>query len=202
MQIDAQQAITSTLHHSARSEVKRGKHRATYDKAAVFALVDRLKLGHVGYVSARGLVVVPMTVWRVEEFLYLHTLNKSRLHRHLEEGGEVCLSFAHASEWVLAKSAFHHSVNYQSAVLFCRGERVREHEAFDHAFATVINQIEPERWSAVRAPNKSERKATALMRLTIEEGSYKSRTGGPNDEPEDLALPVAHGVAPICPWRG
>lgn len=202
MTSDVGKQVDLDLKHSLRSTVRRGKHRASYNRSAVHSLVDRLKLGHIGYVADGGFIVIPMTVWRVEEHLYLHTLNKSRLHKHIESGGEVCISFAQASEWVLAKSAFHHSVNYESAVLFCRGERVRNAALFDRAFATIIDQIEAQRWDAVRPPNASERKATALIQLRIVEGSYKSRSGGPSDEPEDLDLPVHNGVLPICPFAG
>ncbi len=185
-----------------RSQVKRVAKRASYRKSDVFQLVDDLKMGHVGFVLDGQVFVIPITVWRVGEYLYLHVVNKSRLQRLLEAGQEVCISFAETVEWVLAKSAYHHSANYRSAVLYCRGERVQDEATFDHAFAGIINQLEPGRWDAVRSPNALERKATALMQLTILDGSFKSRTGGPNEEPEDLALPVWHGTRPVCPFHG
>lgn len=191
---------TKTIPLAKRSTVRRVAERASQSAENVYHLVDRLKLGHVGFTDGKDVFVIPMTVWRVDEHLYLHTLNKSRLQRLLEQGQQVCISFAECTEWVMSKSAYHHSANYQSAVLYCSGERVTNHTEFDHAFSVVINQLEKDRWNQVREPNKTERKATALMKLTIVDGSFKSRTGGPNEEPEDMALPVWHGLLPVCPY--
>lgn len=188
------------LHHTERSTVKRVAKRASYNKHAVYQLVDDLKLGHLGFVADGKAIVIPITVWRDEDNLYIHTINKSRLQRLLENGGEICLSFAESSEWVMSKSAYHHSANYRSAVLYCTGTRVIEDEEFDNAFKVIINQMEEGRWDNVRPPNKLERKATALMKLTINEGSFKARTGGPVEEPGDLSLPVWNGTKAICPY--
>ena len=189
------------MQRSPRSEIRRVSHRASYRYEDALQLVDELKLGHLGFSIDGQVTVIPMTLWRVGRELYFHTMNKSRLQRLLEDGAEVCVSLAECSEWVLAKSAYHHSANYRSAVLYCRGERVTDEAEFDRVFAEVIEQLEPGRWQHVRPPNAKERKATALMKLTIVEGSYKSRSGGPNEEPEDLALPVWHGAVPTCPFR-
>ena len=184
-----------------RSTVKRAKARASYRREDVYRLVDDVKLAHIGFIEDGHVVMIPITLWRVEDALYLHVINKSRLQRLLEAGGEVCVSVAECSEWVLAKSAFHHSANYRSAVLYCSGERVTDEQQFDQAFAVIVDQVEEGRWQQVRPPNKKERKATALMKLTIKEGSFKSRSGGPNEEPEDMALPVWHGQVPVCPYH-
>jgi len=188
------------LHHTERSTVKRVAKRASYDKESVYQLVDDLKLGHLGFVVGGKAVVIPITVWRDEDNLYIHMINKSRLQKLLENGEEICISFAESSEWVMSKSAYHHSANYRSAVLYCTGTRVSEDDAFDSAFKVIINQMEADRWDKVRPPNKIERKATALMKLTINEGSFKTRTGGPVEEPGDLSLPVWNGTKAICPY--
>jgi nitroimidazol reductase NimA-like FMN-containing flavoprotein (pyridoxamine 5'-phosphate oxidase superfamily) len=189
------------FHHSQRSKVRSGAKRARYDKAPVYQLIDDLKLGHLGFVVDGRPVVIPMTVWRVEDNLYFHVANKSRLQKLLEEDGEVCVSFAECSEWVMSKSAYNHSANYRSAVLYCVGERVTAEAEFDRAFKVIVNQLEEDRWTHIRPPNKRERKATALMKLTVNEGSFKSRTGGPNEEPEDMSLPVWHGTKAVCPYQ-
>ncbi|MBL4681500.1 MAG: pyridoxamine 5'-phosphate oxidase family protein [Pseudomonadales bacterium] len=181
--------------------VRHTRERASYLKEDVYHLVDDLKLGHVAFTIDSQITVVPITIWRVGEFLYFHCANKGRMQKHLESGREVCVSFAECTEWVMAKSAYHHSANYRSAVLFCRGERVIDEDEFDAAFKVIINQIESDRWNEVRTPNKIERKATALMKLTIDEGSFKSRTGEPSEEEEDLSLPVWHGTLPVCPFH-
>lgn len=171
--------VSNTLNSSSKSQVRRGAQRASYDRAQVYQLVDDLKLGHMGFVSDGQAIVIPMTIWRVDDNLYFHVANKSRLQKMLENGDQICVSFAECSEWVLAKSAYHHSANYRSAVLYCRGERVVDNEEFDEAFKVVIEQLEADRWQHIRPPSAQERKGTALMRLTIDEGSFKSRTGGP-----------------------
>ena len=140
--------------------------------------------------------IIPITAWRLNDDLYLHTLNGGRLSRRLESGALLCLSFAVTEQWVMSKSAFHHSANYASLVLFGRAQRVSDDDTFDAAFRAIIEQLEPGRWAQVRAPNAKERKATALFRIPIEEGAFKSRKGGPNEDPEDLALPVWHGTRP------
>lgn len=196
-----QQSQTSNneFERSARSTVKRGRKRATYNKAEIFQLIDDTKLGHMAFTdpSSNCPIVIPMTFWRVGEHLYFHSLNKSRLDKMIQRGVEICISFAEASQWVLSKSAYHTGVNYRSAVVYCSGERVESDEEFDLAFKGIINDIEPGRWDHIRPPSTQERKATALLKLTINEGSYKSREGGPVEEDADLDLPVWNGTLDI-----
>ncbi|WP_444929853.1 pyridoxamine 5'-phosphate oxidase family protein [Microbulbifer sp. SSSA002] len=192
-------AISTELPRSAKSRVRRAPQRASYRREDVFQLVDELKLGHVGFVEGGEVIIIPLTIWRLGEFLYFHLANKSRLHKLLEAGEQVCISFARCDEWVLAKSAFRHSANYRSAVVFCRGQRVQDPQEFDAVFKAIINDIEPGRWDQVRPPSLQERKGTALMRLTIEEGAFKRRSGAPVDNSADSALPVWSGVKPLCP---
>lgn len=204
MDVSLESAAQDCFSTTKRSKVRRGARRACYKKADVFQLVDDLKLAHIGFVVEGKPVVIPITLWRYGEALYVHTANKSRLHCLLERGDEICVSLAESSEWVMSKSAMHHSVNYRSAVLYCVGERVLDVEAFDLAFAGIINDLEEGRWQHIRPPNESERHATALMKLSILEGSFKSRAGGPNEDPEDLDRPVWNGTLPItlgCPFH-
>ena len=189
-------ATASPLTACPRSRVQRAVKRASYDRETAYRLIDRLKTAHVGFVEDGEPRIIPITAWRLGDDLYLHTLNGGRLSRRLGSGALLCISFAVTNEWVMTKSAFHHSANYESLVLYGRAVPVTDHAAFDAAFRAIINQIEPGRWEQVRAPNDKERKATALFRIPIEEGAFKSRTGGPNDDPEDMALPVWHGLIP------
>ncbi|SFR43912.1 Pyridoxamine 5'-phosphate oxidase [Marinobacter gudaonensis] len=195
---DTPRMTDSPLRTCPRSLVQRAAKRARYDRQSAYALIDRLKTAHVGFVEDGEPRIIPITVWRLDDDLYLHTLNGGRLSRQLASGALLCISFAVTNEWVLTKSAFHHSANYESLVLFGRAFPVADDASFDTAFRAIINQIEPGRWEQVRAPNEKERKATALFRVPIEEGAFKSRTGGPNDDPEDLALPVWHGTVPAA----
>ena len=189
-------ATASPLTACPRSRVQRAVKRASYDRETAYRLIDRLKTAHVGFVEDGEPRIIPITAWRLGDDLYLHTLNGGRLSRRLGSGALLCISFAVTNEWVMTKSAFHHSANYESLVLYGLAVPVTDHAAFDAAFRAIINQIEPGRWEQVRAPNDKERKATALFRIPIEEGAFKSRTGGPNDDPEDMSLPVWHGLIP------
>ncbi|GAB2886024.1 pyridoxamine 5'-phosphate oxidase family protein [Microbulbifer echini] len=198
--MDTSNSLKSDFSVTGKSRVRRAAKRASYRREDIYRLVDELKLGHIGFTQDGEVIVIPMTVWRHGDFLYFHVPNKSRLQKLLESGQQVCISFARYDEWVLAKSAYHHSANYRSVVLFCRGERVQNPKEFDTVFASIIEDIEPGRWSQVRTPSVQERKGTALMRLTIEEGSFKSRRGAPSDNKEDLDLPVWSGTKPACPF--
>ncbi|RDE22748.1 pyridoxamine 5'-phosphate oxidase family protein [Motiliproteus coralliicola] len=192
---------SNQLSPTERSRIRRCADRASYRRDDIYRLIDDLKTGHIGFVSDGLPVVIPMTVWRVDDHLYFHSLNKSRLHKLCEAGAQLCISFAECSEWVLAKSAYHHSANYRSAVLYGQAERVTDPVEFDRAFEVIINQIEAGRWDQVRAPNAKERKITALLRMPIDEGSFKRRQAGPSEEPEDMELPVWHGTVPVCPFH-
>jgi len=180
----------STLNYGPDSKVRRVAKRASYKREPVYQLVDQLKLGHIAFIANNRPVSIPMTFWRVDDHLYFHVANKSRLQKHLEAGGELCVSFARYEAWIMSKSAFHHSANYRSAVLFCTGERVTEPAEFDRVFNVLLDQMEEGRSSQVRPPNEKERRITSLMKLTINEGSFKQRDEGVHEEPEDLDLPV------------
>jgi len=193
--------VPSTFSHTQHSKVKRGKKRASYKKKPIFHLIDDLKLGHIGFSWNDRPVVIPMTIWRVTEDLYFHVAHKSRLQKMLEAGDEIAISFAECSEWVMAKSAYHHSANYRSAVVYCTGARVTDEDEFDHAFKVVIEQMEEGRWQQVRPPSGQERKGTALMKLQINEASYKSRTGGATQEAVDEGYDVWTGTIAVCPYH-
>lgn len=194
--MDKPEASSSVMTCCPRSQVKRATQRASYEREPAYALIDRLKTAHVAFVEEGEPRIVPLTVWRLDDDLYLHALNGGRMSQRLASGTLLCLSFAVTNEWVMTKSAFHHSANYESLVLFGRASQVNDEGEFDAAFRAIIDQLEPGRWEQVRAPNAKERKATALFRVPIEEGAFKSRTGGPNDDPEDMDLPVWHGTLP------
>lgn len=197
------------INSSHRSQVRRAAKRASYDRQKIYGLIDSLKTGHLSFVEAGEPRSIPMTLWRWQDNLYFHVLNGGRIARILAESDSktkeacqadasvsrlLCISFARTTEWVMSKSAFHHSANYQSVVLFGRATEVKDREEFNQAFRAIINQLEPDRWDQVREPSEKERKATALFRVPVEEGAHKCRSGGPNEEPEDLALPVWHGT--------
>jgi nitroimidazol reductase NimA-like FMN-containing flavoprotein (pyridoxamine 5'-phosphate oxidase superfamily) len=178
-----------------RSRIKRQPDRGSYEAEAVHAVLDAAPMGHVGFVVDGQPVVIPMLYGRIGDRLYLHGSVASRLQRTLATGIDVCLSVTLVDGLVLAKSAFHHSMNYRSAVVFGRASRVEGDEK-RAGLRAITEQLRPGRWDEARPPNDLELRQTSVLRLDVEEASAKSRAGGPIEEPADLDLPVWSGVVP------
>jgi nitroimidazol reductase NimA-like FMN-containing flavoprotein (pyridoxamine 5'-phosphate oxidase superfamily) len=182
---------------SERSRVRRLADRAAYDAESVHAVLDAALVGHVGFVSDGRPVVIPMLYGRDGDVLHLHGSVASRLQRTLADGVDVCLTVTIVDGLVMARSAFHHSMNYRSAVVLGRASLVApEHK--EAALRAISEHVAPGRWSEVRPPNAVELRQTAVLRLPIEEASAKTRRGGPVDDADDLALPVWAGVVPCA----
>ena len=179
----------------SRSTVKRHPERASYDAESVHAVLDAAPMGHLGFVVDGQPFVIPMLYGRIGEAVYLHGSVASRLLRTLAGGIEVCLTVTLVDGLVLARSAFHHSMNYRSAVVFGRAVPVDGDEKLA-GLKAISDQLRPGRWDEVRAPTDRELRQTSVLRLDVAEASAKARTGGPVDEPEDLDLPVWAGVIP------
>jgi nitroimidazol reductase NimA-like FMN-containing flavoprotein (pyridoxamine 5'-phosphate oxidase superfamily) len=186
---------------SERSRVKRLPDRGAYDATSIHAVLDAAMVGHVGFVAAGRPVVIPMIYGRDGDALYLHGSVASRLQRTLANGIDVCLTVTLVDGLVLARSAFHHSMNYRSAVVMGRAVLVRPEDK-EHALRVISEHMTPGRWSEVRRPTPVELKQTSVLRLAIEEASAKARTGGPIDDAEDLDLPVWAGVLPCSQTWG
>lgn len=188
-----------------RSQIKRQPARGAYDHATINAVLDAALVGHVGIVSDDRPVVIPMLFGRdraVEQpTVYLHGSVASRLARTIADGVDLCLTVTVVDGLVLARSAFHHSMNYRSAVLFGRGVAVDGDELL-HGLRCISEHIAPGRWDVVREPNDVELKQTKVLRLDVEEASAKARTGGPIDDEADLAFPVWAGVVPCATTWG
>jgi nitroimidazol reductase NimA-like FMN-containing flavoprotein (pyridoxamine 5'-phosphate oxidase superfamily) len=180
---------------SDASRVKRLPDRAAYDAETIHAILDTALVGHLGFVASGRAVVIPMLYGRVDDTLYLHGSVASRLQRTLADGVDVCLTATVVDGLVLARSAFHHSINYRSVVVFGRALAVSDAEK-ERALFAISEHLVPGRWDEVRAPNDVELRQTAVLRLGIEEASAKIRRGGPIDDEEDLELPVWAGVVP------
>ena len=180
---------------SDRSRVRRVPKRAAYDESTIHAILDASLIGHVGVVASGRPVVIPMLYGRDGDAVYLHGSVASRLLRDLAGGVDVCLTVTLIDGLVLARSAFHHSMNYRSVVAFGRARRVEGHEQ-EHGLRVISEHLAPGRWDEVRPPTEQELKVTSVLRLDIEEASAKVRTGDPIDDDEDLALPVWAGVLP------
>ncbi len=180
-----------------RSTVVRGSRRATYDIATVHEVFDRTHVCDVAFVEGGSPVAIPINHWRMGDHLYFHGSPVSRLMKVLCAGDEVCVTATLLDGLVLARSAFHHSVNYRSAVIFGRGREVTDIGEKRTALAALIEHLVPGRGADIRPPTDGEIKATRVVCLPITEASAKVRTGGPVDDEADYALPVWAGVVPL-----
>ncbi len=179
-----------------RSKVKRVPKRAHYDEATIHAILDAGQICHIGFIHNGRPVVIPTIYGRSGNVLFIHGATVSRMITELSKGIDIALSVAHVDGLVLARSAFHHSMNYRSAVLFGAAILVENHEK-SMALKVISDHLIPGRWEEVREPNEKELKATSVLKITIEEGSAKVRTGDPVDDEEDYDLDIWAGVLPF-----
>lgn len=182
---------------TARSRVKRLYKRAHYDRETVYAILDAGFICHVGYVIDGQPYVTPTAYWREGDHVYWHGSAASRMLRHLEKGAECCLTVTHLDALVLARSGFHHSLDYRSAMLFGRAHKVSDPDEKLAKMANFVNRIAPGRWDDLRPVNKKELKATTLLGMEITEASAKVRAAGVVDDEEDYQLPIWAGVVPV-----
>jgi nitroimidazol reductase NimA-like FMN-containing flavoprotein (pyridoxamine 5'-phosphate oxidase superfamily) len=180
----------------SRTRVKREPNRGRYDRETIDAILDEALISHVGFVDDGQPFVIPTLHARVGDVVYFHGSAASRMLRELDRGVPVCLTATLFDGLVLAKSVFNHSVNYRSVVLLGTATRVPDEEK-EAALRALTEQLAPGRWEEVRAPTAQELKATWILALPIDEASAKVRDGGPEEEPEDEALPIWHGVVPV-----
>lgn len=179
-----------------RNQVRRIPGRGHYDQATIYEILDGGFLCHVGFTVGGQPFVIPTLYGRDGDRLYLHGSAASRMLRNLAQGVPVCVSVSHVDGLVLARSAFHHSMNYRSATVFGTATEV-EGEEKDRGLFVISENVLPGRWEEVRGPNEKELKATSVLRLAIESASAKVRMGPPGDEEEDYSLPIWAGVVPI-----
>lgn len=180
-----------------RTTVRRLKKRAVYDKAVVHAILDEGFICHVGFVVETQPYVIPTIYARHEETLYFHGAVASRTLKTLATGVDVCLTVTLMDGMVLARSAFHHSMNYRSVVVLGNARLVQEPEERMLALKVITDHAVPGRWDEVRGPNELEMKQTSVLALRLEEVSAKVRSGPPVDDDEDYSLPIWAGVVPI-----
>ncbi|MFJ9567462.1 pyridoxamine 5'-phosphate oxidase family protein [Streptomyces fuscichromogenes] len=183
-----------------RTVPTRSAERASYDRELVHAVLDEGYLCHLGFVRDGAPVVLPTLYGRVGEVLYLHGSTGSRPLRmtgQADPGLAVCVTVTHVDGLVLARSAFHHSVNYRSVVVHGIARQVTDPEEKRRALDALVDHVVPGRAADSRPADKKELAATAVIRLDLTEVSAKTRTGGANDDPEDLGLPHWAGVLPL-----
>src|SRR5215472_1718179 len=180
-----------------RSELRRMPARGSHDWNTISRILDVGFLAHVGFSVRDQPFVIPTLYGRRGEKLYLHGSAASRMLGELETGVPACVNVTLVDGLVLARSAFHHSMNYRSVVAFGTARKIEEPEQKVHALRTISEHLIRGRSNEVRLPNEKELKATAVLEFTIEEASAKARTGPPMDDEEDYALPVWAGVLPL-----
>ena len=180
-----------------RTKVQRLPDRGKYDQETVFAILDEGFVCHVGFVVDGQPFVIPTNYARVNETVYLHGSSASRMLRTISDGVQVCVTVTLVDGLVLARSAFHHSVNYRSVVMLGRAVPVETAEEKMRALQAFTDHVVPGRWKDVREPTESELKATSVLALPLEEVSAKVRVGPPKDDEADYALPIWAGVLPL-----
>lgn len=186
-----------TFPQTDRTKLKRLPKRGHFDRETAYSILDEGFICHVGFVVDGQPFVIPTGYARVEDRLYVHGSQASRMLRSLANGADVCVTVTIVDGLVLARSAFHHSMNYRSVLVFGRATLVEDPEEKQAALFALSEQIVPGRWADVREPNDAEMKQTTVLCLPLEEASAKIRTGPPLDDEEDYALPMWAGVVPL-----
>jgi nitroimidazol reductase NimA-like FMN-containing flavoprotein (pyridoxamine 5'-phosphate oxidase superfamily) len=194
--------IQKEYRQTDRNRVRRVPARASHERATVHAILDATLVCHVAFVVDGQPFVIPTLHARVGEELLLHGSTKSRMLETLASGVDVCVSVAAIDGLVLARSAFHHSVNYRSVTVFGQARVVADEELKLAALRAFTERLYPGRWDEVRPPNESEMKATLVLALPLDEAVAKVRTGPPLDDADDMMLPVWAGVVPLATRAG
>ena len=173
-----------------------------FEREQAYAILDEGLVCHVGIASDHGPVVIPTTYARMGDHLVIHGSPASRLLRAGASGIDVCVTVTLLDGLVLARSAFHHSMNYRSVVVFGRAEPITDHDAKRAAMDVLVEHIVPGARTHARGPSEKELKGTLVLSLPLAELSVKRREGGPLDDEEDLAMDIWAGVLPIAPAWG
>jgi nitroimidazol reductase NimA-like FMN-containing flavoprotein (pyridoxamine 5'-phosphate oxidase superfamily) len=180
-----------------RTRLRRYPARGDYDEATIHAILDEALVCHMGFAVDGQPYVIPTLCARVDDELYLHGSAASRALRELSGGIAVCVTATLIDGIVLARSAFHHSVNYRSVVVLGTAELIESAAEKEAALQRFVERVVPGRWEDVRGPTDRELRATSVLRLPLSEASAKVRSGGPVDDAEDLGLDVWAGVIPL-----
>jgi len=180
-----------------RTQLRRLPKRGVYDKELVHSILDEGYLCHVGFAVDGQPYVIPTLYVRDGDQIYIHGSAASRMLNTLDAGVDVCLTVTLVDGFVLARSAFHHSMNYRSVVVLGKAQLVADPAEKREAMHRFTNHMVPDRWEEVRQPTEQELKATTVLVLALDEVSAKVRTGSPLDDEEDYLLPVWAGVVPV-----
>ncbi len=185
------------LQKTNRSKVKRHSHLAHHERAIINQILDEALVVNVGFVVDNQPYVIPMGYGRDGNRLYIHGSTASRMLKNLEKGIDICVTATLLDGIVIARSLFHHAMNYRSVVLFGRAIKVEDKDKQLHALKVLSEHIIPGQWEQARQPTPQEVKVTTVLSFPIEEGSAKIRSGEPNDDTKDYALPIWAGQIPL-----
>ena len=185
-----------------RTQVRRLPQRGAYDRQTAYAILDEGLVCSLGFVHEGQPYVIPTSYGRQGDFLYVHGSAASRMLRTLEQGVPVCVTVTLLDGLVLARSAFHHSMNYRSVVILGMAEKIGDDEEKLRALRAIVDHLLPGRWEEVRPPNATELLGTSVFRVPLEEASAKVRTGPPLDDDEDMGLSCWAGVIPMTLTAG
>lgn len=187
---------------SDRTRVRRIAENARYDSTTLYAIIDAAYLCHVAFSDDKGTHCIPMACWREGEHLYIHGSNGGRMVKHLAGGAQVCITISHLDGLVLARSAFNHSMNYRSAMVYGQFEIVNDDAAKRASLAAFMDKIAMGRQAEIRPGNDKEFAATTVLRIALAEAACKVRQGGPADDAEDMGVAAWAGVLPIIATHG
>ena len=189
--------MTASMPPSDRTRVRRGAANASYQRATLHAVIDAAYLCHVAFNDAKGTHCIPTACWREGEHLYIHGSNGGRLAKLLAEGAQACVTITHLDGLVLARSAFSHTMNYRSAMIYGSFERVADEGAKRATMDVFMDKIAIGRSAHVRGGSDKEFDATTILRISLDEAACKVRSGGPNDDEEDMAITAWAGELPF-----
>jgi len=182
--------------------IARQSKRALYDEPTIHAILDAGLVAHVGFTAQDRPMVMPMAYGRDGNTLFIHGASTTRIIKNIDEGFPVCITVTHVDGIVVARSAFHHSMNYRCAVIHGQARHITDPDEHDHALKIITEHLLPGRWNEVRPMLTKERKATGVLAVSMNAVSSKIRAAPPVDDAEDYALPIWAGVIPVTTALG
>lgn len=189
--------MSEKLAETTRTKLKRLPKRGHFDRETIYPILDEALICHVGFAVEGQLYVIPTGFARIGDDLYIHGSSASRMLRNIAKGIDVCVTVTLLDGLVLARSAFHHSMNYRSVVILGKAALVEDSDEKNKALEAFTEHIIPGRWAEVRWPTELELKGTSVLKLPIDEASAKIRTGDPIDDEEDYEMKVWAGILPL-----
>jgi uncharacterized protein len=185
------------IEQTTRTKLKRLPKRGNFERQKIYEILDEAFVCHVGFAVDNQPFVIPTSFARIGDQLVIHGSAASRMMRELKKEIDVCVTVTLVDALVLARSAFHHSMNYRSVVVFGTAQIIEDEQAKYAALKAFTEHIVPQRWAEIRKPSKNELKGTTVLELSLTEASAKIRAGGPVDDEEDYEMDVWAGILPL-----